>query len=183
MFTQLRNSTRSQLLLGLGTGFAFGFLLQKGGVTDYNVIINQLLLKDFTVVKVMLTAVIVGMVGVRVIIDRGLATLHLKSGSWVMNVMGGLIFGIGFALLGYCPGTAMGAAGQGSLDALAGIVGIGLGAALFAALFPALKDTIEKGSFGALALPELLKAGPWFVIAHLGVVLVVILILLEIAGL
>ncbi|HPJ48542.1 MAG TPA: hypothetical protein PK162_06635 [Synergistales bacterium] len=53
-----------QLLWGLAFGIAFGFLLQKGGVTKYDIIAGQLLLKDFTVVKVMLSAILTGMVGI-----------------------------------------------------------------------------------------------------------------------
>ena len=56
MFTTFHSKKGIQLLLGLGMGIVFGFLLQKGGVTNYDVIIGQLLLDDFTVVKVMLTA-------------------------------------------------------------------------------------------------------------------------------
>jgi uncharacterized protein len=88
-----------QLLLGLLIGIAFGFLLQKGGVTTYDVIIGQLLLSDFTVVKVMLSAVLVGMLGVHALRSLGLAELHPKSGSFGANAIGGLIFGVGFGIL------------------------------------------------------------------------------------
>ena len=55
---------RTQLFWGFLFGIIFGFLLQKGGVTKYDVIIGQLLLTDFTVLKIMLTAVITGMIGI-----------------------------------------------------------------------------------------------------------------------
>jgi hypothetical protein len=61
MLKILHENTNLQLSIGLLTGILFGFLLQKGGVTKYDVIINQLLLIDFTVVKIMLSAVITGM--------------------------------------------------------------------------------------------------------------------------
>jgi hypothetical protein len=64
MLTQLHKAGRVQLLLGFIIGIFFGFLLQKGGVCRYEIIIRQLLFEDFTVVKVMLTAVVTGMVGV-----------------------------------------------------------------------------------------------------------------------
>src|SRR5512139_550265 len=98
-----------QLIIGLVVGVLFGFLLQKGGVTNYNVIIGQLLLTDFTVVKVMLSAVIVGMIGFHLLKHLGYVRSHAAKGSIGSNVIGGLIFGIGFALLGYCPGTVAGA--------------------------------------------------------------------------
>ena len=100
-----------QLTLGLLIGIVFGFLLQKGGVTQYDVIIGQLLLKDFTVLKIMLSAVLVGMIGVHILSSIGLAKLHPKPGSIGTSVLGGLIFGIGFGVLGYCPGTVAAAVG------------------------------------------------------------------------
>ena len=70
-----------KLLLGLMTGFVFGFLLQKGHVTKYKVIVGQFLLRDFTVLKTMLTAVVVGGAGVYGLRALGLATLHVNAGS------------------------------------------------------------------------------------------------------
>ncbi len=61
MLKILHENTNLQLSIGLLTGILFGFLLQKGGVTRYDVIIGQLLLTDFTVVKIMLSAVVTGM--------------------------------------------------------------------------------------------------------------------------
>ncbi len=104
MFTKLHAQAKLQLLFGFITGIIFGFLLQKGGVGRYNVIINQLLLKDFTVLKIMLSAAVTGMIGIYFLKGRKLVELHPKSGSLGMTVVGGLIFGIGFAVLGYCPG-------------------------------------------------------------------------------
>jgi len=75
---QIRTNTRVQIILGLLTGIAFGFLLQKGGVTDYGVIIGQLLLTDFTVIKIMLSAVLVGMIGIYAMKSAGLVRLHCR---------------------------------------------------------------------------------------------------------
>jgi hypothetical protein len=143
---KIHQNKKLQLILGLIIGIIFGFLLQKGGVTDYDVIINQLLLKDFTVIKIMLSATIVGMIGLYILKSLKLIKLHLtKPGSLGSTIPGGLIFGIGFALLGYCPGTVAGAAGQGCLDALfVGIPGIIAGAGLFAAVYPGLQNKILK---------------------------------------
>ncbi|MBE0478765.1 YeeE/YedE family protein [Candidatus Aerophobetes bacterium] len=173
-----------QLVLGLFIGIAFGFLLQKGGVTNYNIIIGQLLLIDFTVVKVMLTAVLVGMIGIYGLRSLGLVILHPKPGSLGASVVGGLIFGVGFGLLGYCPGTVAGAVGQGSLDALfGGVVGMLLGTGLFAAMYPMLNRSIlQRGSFGTLTLPELSRVHAWVIVIPLAGALLFILLMLERAG-
>ncbi|MCL4181746.1 MAG: YeeE/YedE family protein, partial [Verrucomicrobia bacterium] len=113
-----------KLMAGVLFGLAFGFLLQKGGVGKFNVLIGQLLLQDFTVAKIMLTAIVVGMIGVLTLHHFGKVNLHLKPTRIGANVVGGLLFGAGFALLGYCPGTVAAALGQGSWDALFGMAGL-----------------------------------------------------------
>jgi len=174
-----------QLVIALFMGIIFGFLLQKGGVTNYNVIIDQLLLKDFTVVKIMLSAVIVGTIGVHFLKSIGLAELHPKPGSLGVSIIGGLIFGVGFAVLGYCPGTVAGGSAQGSLDALlGGVVGILIGSGIFASIYPKMQKVIlNKGDFGELTLPQLLKVNNWVVVIPVVIILIAILALLERAGL
>ncbi|NLF38008.1 YeeE/YedE family protein [bacterium] len=154
-----------QLGVGLLVGVCFGFLLQKGGATDYSVIIGQLLFSDMTVVKIMLAAMVTGMVGFHALHAVGAATLKPKQGSAGATVIGGVLFGVGFGLLGYCPGTVAGAAGHGALDAVAGMAGIVIGAGLFAAAYPLLdRAVLHKGEFGDLTLPRLLHVNPWVVI-------------------
>ncbi|MFW6169844.1 MAG: YeeE/YedE thiosulfate transporter family protein [Planctomycetota bacterium] len=185
MFTEIHRKKRLQLVVGLVAGILFGFLLQKGGVTKYNVIIAQLLLEDFTVVKIMLTAVITGMIGVHALKSFGLAELHPKPGSVGSTVIGGLVFGAGFGILGYCPGTVAGAVGNGYLDALfGGVTGMLLGAGLFAVIYPSLeKGVLKMGTFSSLTLPELFKVNPWAVVVPVAAALVALLVVLELAGL
>lgn len=175
----------SSLLWGLAVGIVFGFLLQKGGATDYDVIVGQLLLTDFTVLKIMLSAVVTGMIGVHTMKALGWVELDTKAGSAGMNVIGGLVFGVGFAVLGYCPGTIAGAIGNGALDALVGgLAGILIGSGLFAALYPRLSQGIlRKGEFGDLTLPRLFKVNEWVVIVPAAAVIVLFLFWLERAGL
>ena len=184
MLRALHERRSLQLILGLAIGILFGFLLQKGGATKYHIILGQLLLTDFTVVKIMLSAVISGMLGVHLLRSLGLAQLHPKPGSFGASVIGGLIFGIGFAVLGYCPGTIAGAVGQGSIDSLVGGVGgILVGSWIFAAAYPELQRIIlNKGDFGELTLPKLLKVNPWVVVLPAAIVLIALLVLMEKAG-
>jgi hypothetical protein len=177
---------RSRLPLAWGFlfGVIFGFLLQKGGVTKYDVIIDQLLLKDFTVLKVMLSAVVTGMIGLHLMKSLGWIQLAPKPGSWGKNAAGGLIFGLGFALLGYCPGTIAGAMGNGYLDAwVGGLSGILLGSGLFAAAYPRLRDSVlQKGYFGNMTLSRLFGVNDWAVIPPLAVIIVLALYVMERAG-
>ena len=184
MLTNVHARKRLQLVLGLAAGIVFGFLLHKGGVTKYDVIVGQLLLEDFTVVKIMLSAVIAGMIGVHLLKSFGLAQLHPKPGSVGTTVIGGLIFGAGFGILGYCPGTVAAAVGNGYLDALAGgVPGILVGAAIFAAIYPRLEAGIlSKGDFGTVTLPELFKVNPWVVVVPVAAALVLLLVVLELVG-
>jgi uncharacterized protein len=185
MLRTLHGKKSVQLILGFGAGVLFGFLLQKGGVTSYDVIIGQLLLTDFTVVKIMLSAMVTGMLGVHLLRSLGLAQLHPKPGSLGSSPIGGLIFGAGFAILGYCPGTVAGAVGQGQLDALfGGVVGILIGAGIFAAVYPKLDQTIlQRGDFGDITWPRILKVNPWFIVLPLAAVVIGLLFLMDRAGL
>ncbi len=185
MLTALHRHAQAQIMLGLLIGIAFGFLLQKSGVTNYHVVIGQLLLSDFTVLKMMLSAVIVGTIGFHLLKRVGLVQLHVVSGSVGSSLTGGLVFGLGFALLGYCPGTVAGAVGQGALDALfGGFLGMLVGAGLYARIYPALNAGIlHKGEFPAQTLPQLLRVSEWVIVLPVVVLSVLFLLLLEYLGL
>jgi len=90
-----------RLLLGLATGIAFGFILQKGQVTRYEKIVAFLRLRDLTVLKVMMGGILAGMVGVYFLRDLGVVNLHIKPTVLSANILGGFIFGVGMLLLGF----------------------------------------------------------------------------------
>jgi hypothetical protein len=162
--------TPEKLALGLITGVVFGFLLQKGQVTKFRTIVGQFLLKDFTVLKVMLTAVIVGGIGVYAMHGMEWASLHIKPLVLGGVVFGGLIFGAGMALLGYCPGTGVAAVAEGSRHAIFGVLGMLVGAALYAEVYPLLKSTVlTVGSVGKVTLPDATGLSPWFYLVSLAI--------------
>lgn len=153
------------LAYGLVTGIAFGFLLQKGRVLRYDKQLGTLRLLDMTIIKFMLSSVLVGMVGVYLLVDLELAKLSIKTTILGGNIVGGLIFGIGWGLLGYCPGTSAGALGEGRWDAIWGILGMLCGAALFAEAYPLMQATVLTwGNFGKVTLPQVLGINHWPVI-------------------
>ena len=153
------------LLYGLVTGILFGFLLQKGRVLRYDKQLGALRLMDMTIVKFMLSTVLVGMVGVYILKDLGLVKLSVKPTNLGANIIGGLIFGAGWGLLGYCPGTSAGALGEGRWDSLWGILGMLVGAAVFAEVYPALKTSILTwGKLGKITLPQVLGVNHWVIV-------------------
>ena len=155
----------SILLYGLITGILFGFLLQRGQVLRYDKQLGALRLMDMTIVKFMLSSVLVAMVGVYFLHDLGLAKLSVKATVLGGNIIGGLTFGVGWGLFGFCPGTAVGAVGEGRWGAVWGIIGMIVGAAFFAETYPFLKQTILTwGNLGKLTLPQVLGVNHWVVI-------------------
>lgn len=149
-----------KIVQGLLFGVAFGFLLQKGGVAKYDVLLGALRLIDPTVFQVILAAIAVGMVGVWALDRAGLIEPQPKPTRYAANVLGGLIFGVGFAVAGYCPGTSAAALGQGNLDALAVIAGMIAGSLVYAEASGWLGRTVESlGDRGTLTLPQLAHVG------------------------
>lgn len=176
---------RKTFIISLISGIIFGFLLQKGGATKYDVIVGQLLFTDNTVVKIMLSAVVTGSAGVYLLKELKIVQLYPKPGSFGLNAVGGLIFGVGFALLGYCPGTIAGAVGNGYLDAATGgVAGIILGSYLYAKLYPGAFIRLSQfGNYGSKTLPELLKVNPWVIIFTMICFVFSLFMILEVSGL
>jgi len=157
-----------RLALGLATGVVFGVLLQKGRVAKFQVIVGQFLLKDWTVAKIMGTAVIVGAVGVFALVAAGHASLHVRPLLLGGVLIGGILFGVGLTALGYCPGTSVAACGEGSKDAVAGVLGMLAGAFAFVAAWPTLQPVIKGlGDKGKVTLPGLTETSPWLWVAGL----------------
>jgi uncharacterized membrane protein YedE/YeeE len=154
-----------ELVYGLFTGVLFGIFLQKAQVIRYDKQVGALRLMDMTIVKFMLSSILVAVVGVYGLQDLGLAKLSVKPTILGGNILGGLIFGAGWGLLGYCPGTSAGALGEGRWDAVWGILGMLAGAAIFAEAYPGLKKTLLTwGDFGKITIPQILHINHWIII-------------------
>jgi uncharacterized membrane protein YedE/YeeE len=150
------------LWLALGFGFVFGLLLHRGRVTDYNVIVNQFRFKDFTVLKVMFTAIIVGGIGVLVLHHLGYAQYEIKPAQMLGVKLGAAIFGVGMVLYGYCPGTGVAAIATGSIHALVGALGMLAGGILYALSFRWVQTHIlSVGDLGKVRLPEITGIPDW----------------------
>jgi len=158
----------SEQVLGLLTGIVFGALLQQGRVVRFEKQVGAMLLQDITILKFMLSAIVVGMVGINLLVDLNVVAPSVKATSIGANLIGGLLFGIGWAVAGYCPGTSVGALAEGRWHAVFAIAGMLVGAAIFAEVYPALKASVVSwGSFGKITLPGVLGVTPWGVIVIL----------------
>ena len=168
------------LVLALVFGFAFGWLLHRGRVADYNTIVRQFLFKDFTVLKVMLTAILVGGVGVFLLVQMGYAKFHIKPADLLAITLGAGLFGIGMVLYGYCPGTAVAAIGAGSVHALVGAFGMILGGILYALSFDWVSQAIlPVWAMGKVQLPQLLGVGAPLTFVTLGLLVIAFFAILE----
>jgi hypothetical protein len=152
-----------KLLLGLVLGAAFGAVLQLSGASSHTKITNALRLKDLDIIRLILMAIGVGMLGVHLLDLFGLANMKVKDLYVVGILVAGVIFGVGFAVSGYCPGTALAAAAEGKPDAWITVAGGLCGAAVFAFIFPELEEhLLAVGRYGAVTLHgELGIAGIW----------------------
>ncbi|MCK5801186.1 MAG: YeeE/YedE family protein [Lentisphaeria bacterium] len=164
----------AELCLGLFTGIVFGALLQQGRVVRFENQIGAMLFRDMTIFKFMLSAILVGMIGIYLLVSFEVVALSVKAISLGGNLIGGTLFGAGWAVCGYCPGTSVAAVAEGRLHAIWAVLGMLAGAALYAEAYPWLKNSVLAwGTFGKITLPSLLGVSPWllvpmFVMAFLG---------------
>jgi uncharacterized membrane protein YedE/YeeE len=144
------------LLLALLIGVAFGAALEQAGLGNARKLSGFFYLTDFTVLKVMLSAILTAMLGAFWLGRLGLIDLgqvYVPETFLWPQLAGGLIFGLGFALAGLCPGTACVSAGSGRLDGLATVAGIFLGILATGIAFPLLERFYGSGARGVLTLP------------------------------
>jgi len=155
------------ILLGMG----FGFVLERAGFGSGCKLTAQFRLTDWSVFKVMFTAIVFAAVGIYVL---GLAGVLQPQALYVpipylwAIAVGGALIGVGFAVGGYCPGTAAVGLTTGRIDALVFFAGLLVGTWLFAAFFPQLEALTTAGEFtGGDRLPEALGVPEWLVLAVL----------------
>jgi len=157
------------LLAALGIGFGFGWLLQRAGLARYDRVVNVFRFRDLTVLQLLLSALVVGAIGVRAAIALGLTpTVPVPATYWFGNFAGGLLFGAGMALSGFCPGTIAAGIGEGRLDYLIpGSLGLVAGAWLFGAIYSRLFPLLNRGVHAATTLPQWWGVDPWLIIVLL----------------
>ncbi len=145
----------------LALGVAFGFLLERAGFGSSRKLAGVFYFRDMTVIKVMFSALLTAMIGLGLL--RGLGVvgpgqLHVLETGFGAQIVGGLLFGVGFVVGGWCPGTAAAGAGAGKVDAVVFLAGATLGAVFFNEAFPLVRPLYDAGrvgvstAYGALGL-------------------------------
>jgi 3-mercaptopyruvate sulfurtransferase SseA/uncharacterized membrane protein YedE/YeeE len=154
--------TPKAFLASLLIGIAFGFFLEQSGFGSSRKLTGVFYLKDMAVIKVMLTAVMTALLGLVICISLGwvaLDSIYLMPTIYGAYIVGGLIFGIGFVMGGWCPGTAAAGLAGGRIDALIFLIGAVLGSALFNETFALIKPVYESANVGVVFVYDSLGIG------------------------
>jgi hypothetical protein len=150
------------LWLAIPIGFVFGFALFHAGFTDGRRIAWAFYFKDVGVPIVMFSAIVTGMLGLWGLSLLGLldiSMVYMLPTYLVPMAVGGLLFGVGMVIGGYCPGTAVASIATGKLDALVFIVGFLIGSLVFGDFFPVWGDFYDSDYLGAFRLDQWLDIG------------------------
>jgi hypothetical protein len=154
----------------LATGILFGFVLEQAGFGSPCKLTAQFRLTDWSVFKVMFTAIIVAAVGILLLQvndtfgSRGFYVAEMYP--WG-TILGGMLIGAGFAVGGYCPGTSVVGFGSGRIDGLVFMLGMVIGVWAFAGMYDTglIQSIVNGDPVEARTVPELLGVSPWLVVA------------------
>ena len=143
----------SEILSGLLLGAGFGFVLERAGFGNPNKLTGQFRLTDWSVFKVMFTAIVIAAVGLLILENAG--SLFVPPAFLGAAALGGALVGAGFAIGGYCPGTSVVGLMSGRIDAAIFLLGLMLGTVLFADIYPNIEFLTTLGEYAkADALPD-----------------------------
>ena len=160
------------IVSGLVCGALFGYVLENAGFGSPCKLTAQFRLTDWSVFKVMFTAIVVAAIGLTILTGSGAIAadqLYVPPAFLGAAAIGGALVGAGFATGGYCPGTSVVGFVSGRIDALVFLVGLLLGTGLFAGAFGAVEGWTSAGELAAAdTLPALLHVSPW--VADVGMV-------------
>jgi len=172
-------SVLTAVLVGVAMGIVFGFALEKSRVFEPGMIVGQMQMKNFIMLKVFLTAVATGAVVLAVLNGFGFVKLSPKPALYAADIIGGLILGAGIALAGACPGTTLAQIGAGYRDALFTLLGGLAGAVAYTYAQPALSKTFLAQGDGKIIFSDLVGVPYWIGALVFAAVLVLALIGLE----
>lgn len=172
----------SYIIIGLLMGFVFGWALEKSRVFEPGMIVGQMQLSNFIMLKVFLSAVATGLVVISALYGFGMAKLHPKELYYAGTILGGLMLGIGITLSGACPGTALAQAGVGYRDAWFTILGGIAGAMVFGYFEPEISAWILTDGQGKITFADLSGLPFWQIALPAALLIAVILYVIEMAS-
>jgi len=152
----------TNLWLAIPIGFIFGYALFHAGFTDSRRIAWAFYFKDVGVPIVMFSAIVTGMVGLWGLSLAGLidiSLVYMLPTYLVPMAVGGILFGVGMVIGGYCPGTAIAAVATGKIDGMVFIGGFLIGSLMFGDFFPVWGDFYNSDYMGAFRLDQLMGIG------------------------
>ncbi|WP_430437147.1 YeeE/YedE thiosulfate transporter family protein [Oceanibaculum nanhaiense] len=167
------------ILTGLAMGVVFGFALEKSRVFEPGMIVGQMQLRNFVMLKIFLSAVVTGLVILAVLYGFGIVKLHPKGTLFIADIAGGLLLGAGITLAGACPGTVAAQIGAGYKDSWFTLAGGVLGALVFAYLEPTLAPLLKLADAGKLTLDVVTGLPFWLLALGFAALLVGFLVWLE----
>ena len=165
------------VLIGVVMGLIFGFAIEKSRVFEPGMMLGLFQLRNFTVLKVFLTAIATSLVVLAILTSTGLVELGPKAAIYPATIAGGLLFGAGIALVGGCPTTIPAQIGAGYRDAWAALAGGVFGSITYGYLQPFLSG-LNQGP-GEITITEAIGVPFWLVALPVAVLIIFFLIVLE----
>lgn len=172
-------------IVALVLGVFFGFSLNKAGLTKYHKIVNVFRFTDMAVLQFMMTALVVAMIGLYSLRGLGLITFPAVPATYIVgNLVGGLIFGVGMSLSGYCPGTCAAGAGEGKLDyIIPGLLGFLTGAVIYGLTYQQVFPAISAiANYGSVVIPDLWNLNPYLTVTLFSLMSLLLFYLIDRAG-
>ena len=175
----------STYLIALVLGTFFGFALNKAGRTKYHKIVNVFRFTDMAVLQFMMTALVVAMTGLYILRGLGLVVFPAVPATYIVgNLVGGLLFGVGMALSGYCPGTCAAGAGEGKVDYIVpGLLGFLVGAVIYGLTYQQVFPSISAiANYGNVVIPDLWNINPYLTVLLFGLMSLFLFYMIDRAG-
>jgi uncharacterized membrane protein YedE/YeeE len=147
----------TSLAIAVLLGIAFGWFLERGGMGNARKLSGQFYFPDLSVFKLMFSAIVTAMLGLFWLSWAGLLDLsrvYVPETFIAPQLVGGLVFGVGFVVGGLCPGTSCVAAATGRKDGLALMGGMLAGIFVFGEAFPVIGKFADSTARGAWTLPQ-----------------------------
>ena len=175
----------STYLIALVLGTFFGFALNKAGLTKYHKIVNVFRFTDMAVLQFMMTALVVAMTGLYILRGLGLVAFPAVPATYIVgNLVGGLLFGVGMALSGYCPGTCAAGAGEGKVDYIVpGLLGFLVGAVIYGLTYQQVFPSISAiANYGNVVIPDLWNINSYLTVLLFGLMSLFLFYMIDRAG-